>query len=401
MQRKQQLKASVPSKAKFVPLKAQHAIHRPTTLNNLNKGTVGKVCLLSRKLNLLPPGRGPSMSDERLVEFLLTPSPSRFQLLCEIYCGFCPELKSELEDLRPLPKMTLEETKHNHILKFVHDAGIFEEGDEADMAKIKGDVSAEKHLDFWLENLKLATMLGEWEEANAPKLTSETLLEEAEMVTEQMELLNFLQTPDTSLVSGPLLEHVEKKDKEKKDEDKEKKDKDKEYSIDDLKRIAIEVDGKMIRLQNVLDEFRENSESLEEPPESIVDDEALTKIKLSQGNLRDKVNTFLMKFALALKNIVEENSHPVESCGELEDLLDAVFEETENLEQFMPNAIALLDRFDSLKAAQSNAKRTSNDFQTLIAENHDALALNPQLVLPVGVGPSRGPGVWDEFFKDL
>ena len=42
MQRKQQLKASVPSKAKFVPLKAQHAIHRPTTLNNLNKGTVGK-----------------------------------------------------------------------------------------------------------------------------------------------------------------------------------------------------------------------------------------------------------------------------------------------------------------------------------------------------------------------
>ena len=67
----------------------------------------------------------------------------------------------------------------------------------------------------------------------------------------------------------------------------------------------------------------------------------------------------------------------------------------------MPNAIALLDRFDSLKAAQSNAKRTSNDFQTLIAENHDALALNPQLVLPVGLGPSRGPGVWDEFFKDL
>lgn len=341
------------------------------------------------------------MSDERLVEFLLTPSPSRFQLLSEIYCSFCPELKSELEDLKPLPKMTLEETKHNHILKFVHDAGIFEDGHEADMAKIKGDVSAEKHLDFWLENLKLATMLGEWDEANAPKLTSETLLEEAEMVTEQMELLNFLQTPDTSLVSGPLLEHLEKKDKEKKDEDKEKKDKDKEYSIDDLKRIAIEVDGKMIRLQNVLDEFRENSENLEEPPESIVDDEALTKIKLSQGNLRDKVNTFLMKFALALKNIVEESSHPVESRGELEDLLDAVLEETENLEQFMPNAIALLDRFDSLKAAQSNAKRTSNDFQTLIAENHDALALNPQLVLPVGVGPSRGPGVWDEFFKDL
>ena len=95
------------------------------------------VCALCRELSILPP-RPISISDAQLIEVLLTPSPTRFQLLCNTFGTVCLELKGELEELKPLSKSTLEETKYLHILEFIHDVGIFDNGEEADLAKIKG-----------------------------------------------------------------------------------------------------------------------------------------------------------------------------------------------------------------------------------------------------------------------
>lgn len=341
-----------------------------------------KVCFLCRHLGLLPPGpRAASTSDEQLVEMLLTPSLTRFQLLCEAYCLLCPELRAELEELKPHPKQTVEEAKHQHILEFVHDAGIFDSGDEADLAAIKGELPPEKHLDFWFENLKLVKMMEEQDEEAATKLNADTLLEEAESFTEQMRLLSLMQPVDVNeLVSGPLADHLEKQ---------------KGCSVD-IKQLLADADSNLKKLQDLIDEMSEDSEASEPPPESLVDDESLTKMKLLHGHLKDMVNTFLLKYDLTLKTVVEENCLPLDPRGELEDLLSSISQKTSSISDFVLHANAVVDRLDSLRSANSNASDISSELKTLINENSDALALNFE------ISRSRSDsGVYDGFFDDL
>ena len=73
------------------------------------------------------------------METLLKPSEMRFELLCAAFQTFCPELEGELVELKPGPRKTLEEIRFQHVLDFCHDVGIFDEGDEIDMMKIKGE----------------------------------------------------------------------------------------------------------------------------------------------------------------------------------------------------------------------------------------------------------------------
>ena len=59
------------------------------------------------------------------------------------------------------------------------------------------------------------------------------------------------------------------------------------------------------RIEKAEEEEEDSLLALEEPPESVVDDEALTKIKLLQGNVKDLVNTFAVKYDQSLKKTVE------------------------------------------------------------------------------------------------
>jgi len=377
--------------AASAPLRAVHAV-RPAPLDSAK---VAQVCALCRELSILPP-RPISISDAQLIEVLLTPSPTRFQLLCNTFGTVCLELKGELEELKPLSKSTLEETKYLHILEFIHDVGIFDNGEEADLAKIKGDASDDDHLCFWLSILKWAKMMEGYEGTDVePKFNTETFLQEMESFTEQMRVLSTLQLPDaSSLVIGPLAEHLE---------EQKKTDDFQTYSFNILKKLETRIDSEMKGFQDCLYEKREEEEDSllapEEPPECIVDDEALTKIKLLQGNVKDLVNTFAMKYDLSLKNTVEGACPATEPRGELEDLLEKALDEGESLHGFVRNVGAVLDRLQSLRESQSNPSPVIRD---LVNDNAEALELNFELVLPVA-GRGRDDsavykGVFDDFF---
>ena len=96
------------------------------------------VASLCRELGILPP-RLYHLPGEKVVETLLKPSETRFELLCAAFQTFCPELEGELEELKPAPRMTPEEARFQHLLDFCYDIGMFDEGREMDMMKIKGE----------------------------------------------------------------------------------------------------------------------------------------------------------------------------------------------------------------------------------------------------------------------
>lgn len=364
------------SKPPRAPLRAVHAV-RPTSLADLDSAKVTQVCSFCRELGILPP-RPVSVTDAQLVEVLLMPSPMRFQLFCQMFESFCPELKTEFEELKPLPKKSLEETKYLHILEFVHDAGIFNEGDEADLAKIKGEISDTDHLDFWLFNLQTAKMMQGFDENDEPKLTTESLAKDLADFTEQLRILNQLRVPDaSSMVSGPLAVLLE---------EQKRKEEYSSFSFRELKRMEAKIDSEMkaintqFRIEKAEEEEEDSLLALEEPPESVVDDEALTKIKLLQGNVKDLVNTFAVKYDQSLKKTVEGSGGPMESRGELEDLLEKASANGESLQEFVRNVDFILDRLRSLRESQSNS--ASPAISDLVEENKEALALNTELVLP-------------------
>ena len=99
---------------------------------------------LCRELGILPP-RLHHLPGEKVVETLLKPSEMRFELLCAAFQTFCPELEGELVELKPGPRKTLEEIRFQHVLDFCHDVGIFDEGDEIDMMKIKGELNRKQN----------------------------------------------------------------------------------------------------------------------------------------------------------------------------------------------------------------------------------------------------------------
>ena len=109
----------------------------PSTIWQAYHRSSSTVASLCRKLEILV-GRNPP--DAKIVDTLLTPSPQRFQLLCKTFQGFCPELEEELEELKPAPKVTLEEARFRHVMEFCQDAGLFDDGDDVDLLKIKGDL---------------------------------------------------------------------------------------------------------------------------------------------------------------------------------------------------------------------------------------------------------------------
>ena len=74
-----------------------------------------------------------------------------------------------------------------------------------------------------------------------------------------------------------------------------------------LRWKSVSLVAKMYYFPKDLIDEADDSGDLERPPESLVEEEALTKMKLLLGHLKDMVNTFLLKYDLTLKTVVEEN----------------------------------------------------------------------------------------------
>jgi len=349
-------KPSVPG-----PLRAKHSIPRPSPLDQAKVAEVASLC---RKLEILV-GRNPP--DAKIVDTLLTPSPQRFQLLCKTFQGFCPELEEELEELKPAPKVTLEEARFRHLMEFCQDAGLFDDGDDVDLLKIKGELPDNEHLNFWLYILRTADMMSK---SNRRNISAEDLIATAEELTEVAKLFEELNPiPDkASLLHGALLEKIENEAAPE------------SYSVAELRKMVSQFDSELRNIQNAImemeEEDAEDSVVREDPPEKLSDDTSITKLKLLQGNLKDLIHTFLAMYDASLKNAVAAGKRiPVETRPDLENLLLDASKRQESLLEFVEDVRRILQRLTALRAVCQDLSPTAS---AMASENSECLALNLQ-----------------------
>lgn len=343
------------------PLRAKHSIARPA---QLDKAKVEEVVSLCRQLGIVV---GRQLPDAKLLDTLLTPSPQRFVLLCNAFQTFCPELEDELEDLKPPPKVAVEEARFQHVVEFCHDIGLFDDGDEADLAKIKGELPECDHLDFWLGTLRTAKMMSEVNDAPPPG--ADDVLAMAEGLTRMMQISQELNpAPEPSWLSGALLEKVEETSQS--------------YSSAELRKAVAGLDAQLAQLQNQIAEVDEDDaeestlSGREDPPEALADDTTVMKIKLLQGNLKDLVNTFSALYDASLKNAVASGcSHDADPHVELEEILRSTSKHQGSLSDFVNDVRRILRRLATLRDAHLGqrpvAEGMSSDYSGCLALNLD------------------------------
>merc|ERR1719289_834645 len=78
-----------------------------------------------------------------------------------------------------------------------------------------------------------------------------------------------------------------------------------------LQTMERELDNQLRELQNFVEQVKEEDEEesssrvgSEEPPETLVDDTVLTKMRLLQGNVKDLIHSFLAMYDASLKTAV-------------------------------------------------------------------------------------------------
>jgi len=344
------------------PLRAQHHVARPA---QLDQAKVDEVASLSRGLGLFD---GRRISDSQLIHVLFTPSPQRFQLLCDVCQTFDLELAAELEEVKPAAKMTLEEARFHHVMEFCHDVGLFDDGDELDLLKIKGDLSDSEHLKFWLTMLRTANLM---KNPGRPAPTVGELIKTAEDLAETAQIFADLDhTLDAaSLLHGPLLEKVEAEKANAASES---------FTAKELEKMVAQFDAQLRQLQNQIAEMEEDeaedSFEAETPPEVLLDDTSLTKIKLLRGLWKDLINTFLAMYDASLKHAVASGtSVPVEPNAELENALLSADQNQRSLAQFVSDIRRGLQHLSSLGDLVPGLKPVASD---VAAENQQALALH-------------------------
>jgi len=377
------------NKQAVAPLRGDHSIvKRPVELDHVKVEQVASLC---RELGILPP-RLYHLPGEKVVETLLKPSETRFELLCAAFQTFCPELEGELEELKPAPRMTPEEARFQHLLDFCHDIGIFDEGREMDMMKIKGELPADDHLRFWLSVLEFTKMMNEPDgpEDHVPEKDWRDLKRFSELVQIYAELDSDADAPVApTLLSGPLLEHVLSISASER--------------VTPLQTMERELDNQLRELQNFVEQVKEEDEEesssragSEEPPEALVDDTVLTKIRLLQGNVKDLIHSFLAMYDASLKTAVAAcKSVSVDPRAELGELLSKASETQESLVDFVRDVRVILERLRALRLTHGSLTPEAAE---MMRDNADVLAINvDRPPHPV----ERPRGAFDDVFGEL
>jgi len=340
------------------PLRAKHSIARPA---QVDKSRVEEVISLSRQLRLF---EGRHIRDAKIVDTLLTPSPQRFEILCKSFQSLSPEIEEELEELKPAPKMTLEETRFHHVMEFCHDAGIFDDGDDLDLLKIKGELTDGEHINFWLTVLRTAKLMVI---PTSPAPSVQELISTAEEMSQVSRIFEKMDPSleCASLISGELLEKIEDTAPDT-------------LTAVELRKLTMQFDSQLHQLQNQIAEIEEDdandSVDQEEPPETMLEDTSLTKMKLLQGNLKDLVNTFLAMYDSSLKNAVaSRKSVPVVPSSDLQKALLSASQHQASLQHFIDDIRRILERMSPLRAAISELPAVASQ---LASENSNHFTLN-------------------------
>jgi len=344
------------------PLRAKHHIARPA---QLDKAKVDEVVSVSRGLGLFD---GRRVVDSDLIDVLFTPSPLRFQLLCHALQFIDNELEAELEEVKPAGKKTVEEARFEHVVEFCQDVGLFDDGDELDLLKVKGEISDSEQLKFWRRVLRSAHLM---KQPGRGVPTVEELIKSAEDLTEAVQIFADLDvtTDAASLLHGPLLEEVEANKADGKPES---------FTTKELEKMVTQFDAQLRQLQNQISEMEEedaeNSFEYEEPPEELLDETSLTKIKLLRGLWKDLINTFLAMYDASIKHAVASgNSVPVPPNAELENAILSVDQHQSSLSQFVSDIRRALQHLTSLDVIVQGLQPAASD---MASEHEMALSLN-------------------------